>query len=143
MSTSSLEANWVIWSASNDGAKHDLSDPKVAANLAFIARRIKLLRYAATRDQPNIRSIKAFAPTIGFSTQAWSNYEQGIRVPALSEAIKLRSQFGISLDWLYIGDDRQMPKDFFAVIREEAKSPEFQAPIVLRDDKVRVNVRTR
>jgi transcriptional regulator with XRE-family HTH domain len=90
-----------------------------------------------------MRPIKAFAPTIGFSAQAWSNYEQGIRTPALSEAIELKRRFGITFDWLYLGDERLMPELLLERLRDVAAEPEFRTPVVLREPKVNVNRRVR
>lgn len=50
-----------------------------------------------------------FARYLGISKNAWNNYEALGWRPRLDEAQKMVSLTGVTLDWIYTGDDRFLP----------------------------------
>jgi transcriptional regulator with XRE-family HTH domain len=108
----------------------DLLEPIIAAsNPAAVGRRLRILRYATSTPRTTVLE---YAKSVGLSRQAWTNYECGIRVPRLEEALKLKRQFGITFDWLYTGDEIGMSDRLLARIHEIQRSPEFAHPVILR-----------
>lgn len=47
----------------------------------------------------------------GLSQQRMSNYINGKRPLDIEVAMKLYARFGLTLDWLYLGDIRSLPYD--------------------------------
>jgi transcriptional regulator with XRE-family HTH domain len=109
----------------------DLLEPIIAAaNPASVGRRLKLLRLATSG--PRRSTVREFADWCGFSRPAWSNYEIGLRVPKLEEALKLKRKFGVTFDWIYTGDELGMPASLLYQIHEIERRPEFAHPVLLR-----------
>ncbi|RCL01031.1 MAG: putative transcriptional regulator [Candidatus Tokpelaia sp. JSC189] len=50
-----------------------------------------------------------FARSIGISPTTWGNYEKNGMRPQIDEALKLVERFGLTLDWIYLGDRRYLP----------------------------------
>jgi transcriptional regulator with XRE-family HTH domain len=46
---------------------------------------------------------------IGVSANRWNQYEKGERKITVEIAIKLQRKFGITLDWVYLGDPNMLP----------------------------------
>lgn len=51
----------------------------------------------------------AFARRVGISPQALNNYEIKAQRPAIDEALKICAATGVTLDWIYRGDKRNLP----------------------------------
>lgn len=65
-----------------------------------IGRRIRELRNAR-----GYASAAAFVRDIGSTPQALSNWESGYRRIGLEEAWKIKKATGVTLDWIFSGDD--------------------------------------
>ena len=51
------------------------------------------------------------AEIAGITSNAWSEWERGNRTPAVGSMLRLRSRYGISLDWIYAGDPARLPHE--------------------------------
>lgn len=76
-----------------------------AQDAAAIGRRLKAARLAAGLRQHDIANIAG----VGQSSAA--NWETGTRRPKVSEIARLIPVLHITLDWLYLGDDRSLRWD--------------------------------
>ena len=76
-----------------------------AQDAAAIGRRLKAARLAAGLRQHDIANIAG----VGQSSAA--NWETGTRRPKVSEVARLIPVLHITLDWLYLGDDRNLRWD--------------------------------
>lgn len=70
-----------------------------------VAERLKLLRQSLGLDQAEI------ARRAGISASAWNNAETGDNRIGISNAIKIRTAFGIGLDYIFCGDMRVLPAE--------------------------------
>lgn len=77
------------------------SSPKV------IARRLRALRkaYGAIQVPPVRISQTDFAEHAGLTQNAYTNYENALRAPSIEAAAKLAHTYGLTLDWIFLGDD--------------------------------------
>lgn len=64
-----------------------------------------------------------FAKGAGIAQTTYSNFERGSR-PGLTEALKLKAKYNLSLDWLYTGDMAGLP---FALAELIRNTPQPQA----------------
>jgi transcriptional regulator with XRE-family HTH domain len=44
-------------------------------------------------------------------TASWNNWEKGRTRPGVDNAILLVKLFGLTLDWIFLGDDRRLPRE--------------------------------
>ena len=87
------------------------------------AVRLRVLRYALFKEKPS-----DFARRLKVSAQRLSNMENGYPL-SIDIANKIRfAAPGMTLDWLYHGDERSIPADMLMRLREEALKPEHQSP---------------
>ena len=63
-----------------------------------VGRRLQLTREALDMK------IGKFAKSAGIAFNTYSQYESGIRIPVLGNAIKLCERYELTLDWIYRGD---------------------------------------
>jgi transcriptional regulator with XRE-family HTH domain len=63
----------------------------------------------------------------GFSSSQWAQYETGERRLSLNAALKLHSIFGVTLDFLYLGDMSGLPVRLAAKILENADAERKKA----------------
>jgi hypothetical protein len=83
------------------------------------AVRLRVLRCALFGD-----SSSAFARRLDVSVQRFNNMENGFPL-SIDVANKIRSVApGLTLDWLYHGEERAVPHDMLMRLREEAARPE-------------------
>ena len=68
-----------------------------------VGRRLRLLRMVVDMDQI------PFAKSVGIKQSRWSSYERGARMLTLAAARALRETYGVSLDWIYLGDPSGWP----------------------------------
>ena len=81
----------------------EYADP---ATFPAIGQRLRLLRMALMP-----RSSRAqFARLVGLSRTTWVKCEIGTARLSLTTALVLHQKFGVSLDWVYLGDGRTMPQ---------------------------------
>ena len=90
-----------------------------------IGRRLRLLQTALTPAS----NPAAFARRIGLTRTAWMRCEIGAARLGLTTALVLRQKFGVSLDWIYAGDERMMPQDLMLRIAELEQKERAQSPV--------------
>ena len=56
----------------------------------------------------------------GIATNRWSQYETGKRPITLDAALILCDKYGITLDWIFLGDESGMPQRIVSKFREDA-----------------------
>lgn len=87
------------------------------------AVRLRVLRWALFNE-----SSSAFARRLRVSPQRLSNMENGFPL-SIDVANKIRvAAPGITLDWLYHGEERAVPHDMLMRLRSEAAKPEHNPP---------------
>jgi hypothetical protein len=87
------------------------------------AVRLRVLRCALFDDTSS-----AFARRLKVSVQRLNNMENGFPL-SIDVANKIRSAApGITLDWLYHGEERAVPHDMVMRLRAEAEKPEHKPP---------------
>ena len=74
-----------------------------------IAKRLRMVHSSVAKMHPELTSHTAFAAYVGISRNAWWNYEKGHGRISVDAAMKLYERFGVSLDWIYENDPKQMP----------------------------------
>ena len=87
------------------------------------AVRLRVLRRALFHEKQS-----AFAKRLGIENQRYSNIENG---SALSIDVARKIKFaapGLTLDWLYDGEERALPTEMLTQLRAEAVKPEHQLP---------------
>lgn len=94
------------------------------SGLLDIAERLKLTREALGVTQKEIARLAGAS-----GGQAWNNYEAGRRRINVDHALALCRSVGVSLDWIYHGDRRNLHHDLAVKIRQaEARAGSSQAP---------------
>ncbi len=90
------------------------------ASFEAISRRLKVLMAAHGIHKQN-----EFARIIGEEPPKINNYLNANARPALNTAIKIRETFGVTLDWIYLGDLGGLPFTKSQILSEaENKLPE-------------------
>ena len=74
----------------------DLIDSRAKAGVAL---RLSLTRSALGLDQAS------FASGAGIKKSTYNQYENGVNMPNLEAATRLRDTYRLTLDWIYLGDD--------------------------------------
>ena len=92
-----------------------------SAAVPEIARRLRLLRMAVAD------SITDLSTRTGITRSAWSNYENGLSRIGVDAAMKLCDTYGISLDWVYRGQDAMLPHGLVRRMQELAATDEGRA----------------
>jgi len=69
----------------------------------IIGERLQRLRLSERLNQVQI------AELLGIAQSAWSQYEKGSRRLTLDVAGDVVDRFGVTLDWLYMGDASGLP----------------------------------
>lgn len=82
-----------------------------------IAERLRLLRLASGSS-----SQAAFCASVGIGTTTWNNYERDLNRISLEEATKVVQRFGVTLDWIYYGDEKGLPLALATALRDLQKS---------------------
>jgi transcriptional regulator with XRE-family HTH domain len=59
---------------------------------------------------------------VGIETQAWNNYERGLRRISIDQAIKVCQATGVSLDWVYRGLAAWLPVELATALQEQQRS---------------------
>jgi len=105
--------------------------PSEAVTLA--ARRLRAAREALGMEQ------KEIALAAGAQPNRWNNWERGISLPDPLVMARCQVLFGISLDWIYVGDPGHLPTKVFHHI--QLKAPELVAGARLQIDGEAEDVR--
>lgn len=88
------------------------------------AVRLRVIRCALFGDNSS-----QFARRLGVSAQRLGNMENGFPL-SIDFANKIRlAAPGITLDWLYHGEERAVPLEMLTRLREEAAKPEHNPPV--------------
>lgn len=91
------------------------------------AARVRLLREAVELSGSEI------ARRLGIASQTWSDYELGLRGLPPDIAARLRTMFGVSLDWIYTGDESNLQVRFAEQLRAaRGKATQQQAGSAIR-----------
>ncbi|CAN1724410.1 protein of unknown function [Hyphomicrobium sp. 1Nfss2.1] len=80
-----------------------------------IAERLEIIRAVKGLSQ------KEFANAAGVNESTYSQYKKGIQAPNLEQANKLCDTWGLTLDWIYRGDNSGLDgdlRDAIKVIRQ-------------------------
>lgn len=72
-------------------------------DLEGIGNRIKAIRLALDMNQTE------FARRAGIALNTYNQYESGKSRPQLDIAIKICTTYGVTLDWIYLGDPSGLP----------------------------------
>ncbi|MGU3387184.1 helix-turn-helix transcriptional regulator [Methylobacterium sp. D53M] len=75
-----------------------------ADELNATGERLRLLREIHGMHQAE------WARHIGVTRQSWNNYEMGAARISIDAAMILLRKFGVSLDWIYNGEEAMLPK---------------------------------
>ncbi len=78
---------------------------------AAIAERLEIIRAVKGLTQ------KEFATQAGVSENAYSQYKKAIQAPDLEQANKLCDTWGLTLDWIYRGDNSGLAPDLRDAIK--------------------------
>ncbi len=76
---------------------------KNATSVETVAARLE-----ATRKALGLSALE-FSRAAGISIAAYSNWENARQRPGLTQAIRLASVHGLTLDWIYLGDASGLP----------------------------------
>ena len=71
-----------------------------------IAKRLKALRLAL-----GFREQGAFADALGITRTAYNSWETGAQRPGLTAAVRVVDLFGVTLDFIYLGDLHGLPEN--------------------------------
>lgn len=71
-------------------------------------------------------SQRKFAAEYKLGVSQWTQIEQGNRI-GIDAAINLVREFGLTLDWIYLGDRSRMPRDLLAEIDAKMDDTERMA----------------
>ena len=77
-------------------------------------------RLRMTREALGFKKQKEFAARADISPNTYNQWEKGKVYPDLQYAIRLRDEFGISLDWIYLGDPSGLPYQIARLLKEDA-----------------------
>lgn len=59
----------------------------------------------------------------GIESQAWNNYESGLRRISIDQAIKVCAATGVSLDWIYRGISAGLPMNIATALQRGNNPP--------------------
>ena len=92
-------------------------------DVSAIARRLRALRSTTGLSQ------EKFAARCGLGYKQWGNFEGEAGRIGLDAALALVREFGVTLDWIYLGHPYRMP----AELLEQIRSAERQLDAVPED----------
>lgn len=81
-----------------------------------IGKRLIMLREALGYIERGAQS--EFAAHIGLTPQQLNNYERGLKRPEITQAIKICTRTGATLDWIYRGEWAGLPNDLAVRLRD-------------------------
>ena len=83
----------------------DPSSLPAAADRREVGRRIRATRQALGMSQ------KAVYEKLGISKQTYNNHDTGYSRPSIEDGIRISRLFGVSLEWIYLGEIRNVPHE--------------------------------
>jgi transcriptional regulator with XRE-family HTH domain len=93
------------------GPEHDPED--TGDHAVDVARRLRKARIALGYEDKD-----EFGEYAGLSQSLYNRFENGRRVITLQAAMKLYKRYGLSLDWIYMGDPSGIDPRLWKRIRE-------------------------
>lgn len=89
-----------------------------------IAERLEIIRAVKGLSQ------KDFVTPAGVNESTYSQYKKGIQAPDLEQANKLCDTWGLTLDWIYRGDNSGLDRDLRDAIKviRQARSTKPRKP---------------
>jgi hypothetical protein len=78
-----------------------------AGQFGPIAERLRALRIVVVGDDRGAQM--KWCRDLGILPQSWNGYETGNARIGVDSAIRIVRRFGVTLDWIYLGDTRAMP----------------------------------
>lgn len=96
-------------------------DPSGRTRIEETARRARLLRDAVSALEGRALTQQEFAARAGIRQSSWAQYERAHRLPSIDNAQALVDTYDITLDWLYLGKDHNMPFQLNAALKAAAK----------------------
>lgn len=97
-----------MWNDTKCGKGLDVRMARKLHDPDGIKARMKAIRLCFGAKM-GFRNQTEFAAWVGISRNAWSNYEAAGWRPRLDEAQKVVALTGVTLDWIYTGDERFLP----------------------------------
>jgi ribosome-binding protein aMBF1 (putative translation factor) len=76
-------------------------------------------RLCRTREALGLSQAE-FCRQIGVERNVYNPFEKGRRRITLEVATKIRDRYGISLDWIYLADQRALPSDLYQKLASNA-----------------------
>jgi transcriptional regulator with XRE-family HTH domain len=77
---------------------------------AHIGSRLRKLRKSLGLTQTDL------AEKLGITQSAWTQYETGTRKISIEVAAVVSRRFGVTLDWIYLGDPSGLPMRLAALL---------------------------
>lgn len=100
---------------------HHMAVREKGGKWAAHAVRLRVLRAALFEENSS-----SFAKRLKVSVQRLSNMENGFPL-SIDVANKIRTAApGLTLDWLYHGEERAVPMEMLMKLRAEAEKPDYQ-----------------
>jgi len=90
------------------------SDDELGMSPRAVGARLRHAREAKGLSQA------ALCRLTGIETNAWNNYERGIRLISPEQARKVCIALKWSMDWIYLGNSDGLPEDVKAGLRRKA-----------------------
>lgn len=94
------------------------------ADLKAIAGRLRALRQSVAASQVELCARAGIGPT------TWANYEAAKNRPELDQARRLVDAFGVTLDWIYLGNESGLRHDLAVRIAAHQASPDAADTLV-------------
>ncbi len=85
-----------------------------------VSQRLEFLRLAISKLEGRKITQTEFAERAGLKQSGYTHYENGMRLPSIDAAAALVDTYDISLDWLYLGLDFNMPFEINAALKRVA-----------------------
>jgi len=82
---------------------NDASPAQSPAPYPDVAERIRWHRRLTALSQAE------YANQIGAKRSQLSNWESGLQRPSIDFALRLRERYGLTTDFIYVGDDARLP----------------------------------
>jgi transcriptional regulator with XRE-family HTH domain len=93
----------------------DMAQAPHIRSLDAIAERLRM-----TREALGIKKQKEFAERADISPNTYNQWEKGRVYPDLQYVIRLRDEYGLTLDWIYLGDPSGLPYRIARLLKQEA-----------------------
>ena len=77
-------------------------------------------RLAALRSMTGLSQV-AFAASVGIAQNTWNQIENGVSRPSLDNALLLVRRYGVTLDWVYLGNVAGMPSGLLSELSAKRK----------------------